>query len=224
VIYEAKNAGDFKESDHPRDNDGKFAAGGNSSDNIKSDDKKESGDTSVAKTPELVKIEPQFTGQDPKVLRKRFPQEIKKSVLEKFANGITNENTGWEMLMSSNDFAEHLKTDDSENGIAHLEAIQALPELARTAILQETRKDRKTTNTDSLKQVHIFKGNLRIGKEYFSVKLTVKEFPGKHIGLIEQAEVYKVYHHRLVKTPDGNSLRNPVDKATSKPSSSVSNT
>jgi hypothetical protein len=175
----------------------------------------------VAKTPELVKIKSQFAGQDPKILRKRFPKEIKKAVLEKFAGGVTNDDTSWEMLMSSNDFAEHLKTDDSENGIAHLEAIQALPELARTAVLQESAPDRKSTDDPKLKQVHIFQGRLQIDDENFQVKLTVKEFPGKHIGLIEQAEVYKVYHHRLVRTSDGNSLRNPIDEATSKPSSDI---
>ena len=89
-----------------------------------------------------VSITPRFTGQNPKILRKRFPAEVRQAVLAEFnsPSGVVNADTGWRVGMSGADFHEHLKFSDADavGGLAHLEAGAAVPDWLRTAKLGES--------------------------------------------------------------------------------------
>ncbi len=140
-------------------------------------------------------IEPRFQGQNAKVLRKRFPKEIKEQVLSAFENGIINEDTGKTILMSGKDFHEHMKfsEQDTIDGLLQLEAIVALPELMRTAKLVESYDDKK--NVLEIKKMHRFQGALRIGDKDYSVKLTVKEHGKDFQNLLTIAKTCNKYIH-----------------------------
>ncbi|WP_297892123.1 hypothetical protein [uncultured Desulfovibrio sp.] len=153
----------------------------------------------------VVTVQPQFAGQNAKVLRKRFPKNLKDTVLAQFKNGVVNEQTGQQIGMSSKDFQEHLKFDDTDTvgGLEQLEAIAVLPELMREAKQVESYTDKKSAG--SIKQMHRFQAALRIGEKDYSVKLTVKEYKDGSLEL-DAASPLKVYHHRLEKEmPAGNS-------------------
>ena len=95
----------------------------------------------------VVSITPRFENQNPRVLRKRFPEEIRQSVLEAFNSeeGVVNADTGRRIGMSNADFHEHMKFGDGDaiGGILQLEAVAALPDLMRQAKLVESYDDRK---------------------------------------------------------------------------------
>lgn len=153
----------------------------------------------------VVTVQPRFEGQNPKVLRKRFPKEVRAAVLDEFKAGVVNEDTGLKVGMTGKDFQEHLKFDDWDavDGLAQLEAIAALPSLMREAKMVESYRDQK--NAGSIKQMHRFQAALRIGGKDYSVKLTVKEYKDGSLEL-DAASPLKVYHHRLEKEmPAGNS-------------------
>lgn len=153
----------------------------------------------------VVTVQPRFEGQNAKVLRKRFPKEVRAAVLDEFKAGVVNEDTGLKVGMTGKDFQEHLKFDDWDavGGLAQLEAIAALPSLMREARMVESYRDQK--NTGSIKQMHRFQAALRIGGKDYSVKLTVKEYKDGSLEL-DAASPLKVYHHRLEKEmPAGNS-------------------
>lgn len=153
----------------------------------------------------VVTVQPRFEGQNAKVLRKRFPKEVRAAVLDKFKAGVVNEDTGLKVGMTGKDFQEHLKFDDWDavGGLAQLEAIAALPSLMREAKMVESYRDQK--NAGSIKQMHRFQAALRIGGKDYSVKLTVKEYKDGSLEL-DAASPLKVYHHRLEKEmPAGNS-------------------
>lgn len=153
----------------------------------------------------VVAVQPRFVGQNPKVLRKRFPKEVRAAVLDEFKAGVVNEDTGLKVGMTGKDFQEHLKFDDWDavGGLAQLEAIAALPSLMREAKMVESYRDQK--NAGSIKQMHRFQAALRIGGKDYSVKLTVKEYKDGSLEL-DAASPLKVYHHRLEKEmPAGNS-------------------
>ncbi len=147
---------------------------------------------------QIVSIELRFAGQNPKVLRKRFSKDLQNEVVKSFENGIVNEDSGKRILMSNKDFHEHLKFEETDtiDGVLQLEAIAALPELARTAKLVESYDDKK--NVRQIKKMHRFQGALRIGNKDYSVKLTVKEY---HNGMLEidTENPIKLYHHRIEK-------------------------
>lgn len=159
----------------------------------------------------VVEVAPRFAGQNPKILRKRFPGEIRQSVLEAFntPEGVVNRDTGMRIGMSSSDFREHLKFEDTDSvgGIEQLEAVAVLPELMREAKLVESYSDKKDVR--QIKQMHRFQAALRIGEKDYSVKMTVKEY---HDGAltIDSATGLRLYHHRLEKEmPTGNSDEGP---------------
>lgn len=147
----------------------------------------------------LVIVEPRFTGQNPKVLRKRFPSEVRGTVLDAFSKGVVNEDTGMRIGMSARDFREHFKFAESENGSVHLEAIAALPELMRMAKLVESYGDKKPSRGSGIKQVHRFMSALRLAKDDYAIMLTVKEFEegGATLGM---GNPVKLYHHRVEKS------------------------
>lgn len=185
-------------------------------------------DVNVDAPVEVVAIEPRFTGKIAKVLRKRFPEDLKEQVLTAFKNGIVNEDTGKIISMSSNDFKEHMKfgDEDAVDGLLQLEAVMALPELMQKAKLVETYKDKY--GIPEIKQMHRFQGALRIGNKDYSVKLTVKEFKDGTLRL-DDKNPFKIYHHRLEKELSAsNSLDNsgkgePVENSL-KPLADSSNT
>lgn len=157
----------------------------------------------------VVEVALRFAGQNPLVLRKRFPGEVRQSVLEAFnaPEGVVNRDTGMRIGMSAQDFKEHYKFADGENGWHHLEAIAALPDLMREARLVETYSDRKDVR--QIKQMHRFQAALRIGETDYSVKLTVKEYHDGEL-TIDRATGLKLYHHRLEKEmPTGTSDEGP---------------
>ena len=146
----------------------------------------------------VVAVRPRFVGQNPRVLRKRFPDDVRRAVLDAFKAGVVNEDTGLTVGMSSTDFREHFDSKNSGYDLAHLEAIAALPELMRTARLVESHKDKKPSPGSNVKMVHRFMAALRIGGEDFALKLTVKEFNDGSASLNMENPV-KLYHHRIEK-------------------------
>jgi len=154
-----------------------------------------------------VSITPRFTGQNPKILRKRFPNEVRQAVLAEFnsPSGVVNADTGWRVGMSGADFHEHLKFSDADavGGLAQLEAVAALPDLMRNAKLVESYQDKK--NVPNIKKMHRFQAALCIADKAYSVKMTVKEYKNGSLELDAKAP-FKIYHHRLEKEmPAGNS-------------------
>lgn len=145
----------------------------------------------------VVEVAPRFAGQNPLVLRKRFPQDIRTAVLSEFKAGVVNKDTGLQVGMSANDYREHFDSKNSGHDIAHLEAIAVLPELMRAAKLVESHEDRKTSGS-GLKKVHRFMSALRVGGDDYAVKLTVKEFNDGTASLNMENPV-KLYHHRIEK-------------------------
>ena len=155
----------------------------------------------------VVSITPRFENQNPRVLRKRFPEEIRQSVLEAFNSeeGVVNADTGRRIGMSNADFHEHMKFGDGDaiGGILQLEAVAALPDLMRQAKLVESYDDRK--GNPAIKKMHRFQAALRIGEKAYSVKLAVKEFKDGVL-MVSDENPIKLYHHRLEKEmPAGNS-------------------
>ena len=157
----------------------------------------------------VVTVQPQFAGQNAKVLRKRFPAAVRGTVLAAFKAGVVNEDTGIKVGMSSNDFREHFDAKNSGYDLAHLEAIAALPELMRTAKLVESHADGKKTAGGNIKQVHRFMSALRVGEEDFAVKLTVKEFNDGSASLNMENPV-KLYHHRIEKALSSSDTGKPA--------------
>lgn len=157
----------------------------------------------------VVTVQPQFAGQNAKVLRKRFPADARGTVLAAFKAGVVNEDTGIKVGMSSNDFREHFDAKNSGYDLAHLEAIAALPELMRTAKLVESHADGKKTAGGNIKQVHRFMSALRVGEEDFAVKLTVKEFNDGSASLNMENPV-KLYHHRIEKALSSSDTGKPA--------------
>ena len=154
-----------------------------------------------------VSITPRFAGQNPKILRKRFPNEVRQAVLAEFnsPSGVVNADTGWRVGMSGADFHEHLKFSDADavGGLAQLEAVAALPDLMRNAKLVESYQDKK--NNPDIRKMHRFQAALQIGDTSYSVKLTVKEFEDGTLHIAQDNPI-KLYHHRLEKEmPAGNS-------------------
>lgn len=146
----------------------------------------------------VVAAQPRFAEQDARVLRKRFPKEVRAAILDAFKAGVVNEDTGLAIGMGANDFKEHLKLEDGRYELEHLEAVAALPELMRTARLVESHKDRKPSAGSNLKQVHRFMSALNVGGKDFAVMLTVKEFKDGSASLNMENPV-KLYHHRIEK-------------------------
>lgn len=154
----------------------------------------------------VVTVQPRFEGQNAKVLRKRFPKEVRAAVLDKFKAGVINEDTGLKVGMTAKDFHEHMKFGDADvvDGVQQLEAVAALPELMREAKLVESYEDKKSKD-GNLKQMHRFQAALRIGEKDYSVKMTVKEFKDGTLHFADDNPI-KLYHHRLEKEmPAGNS-------------------
>ena len=166
-----------------------------------------------------VSITPRFAGQNPKILRKRFPAEVRQAVLAEFnsPSGVVNADTGWRVGMSGADFHEHLKFSDADavGGLAQLEAVAALPDLMRNAKLVESYNDKK--NVFQIKKMHRFQAALCMADKAYSVKLTVKEYKNGELALDTDTPL-RLYHHRLEKEmPTGNSYKAPIG-VTHKPS------
>lgn len=121
----------------------------------------------------------------------------KKSVLQAFKKGVRNEDTGWVIGMSGNDFDEHLKSDYASSYLMdQYEAVSALPKLMEKAVLVESHDD--SHGRANVKKVHRFYAPLSIDGDTYSVVLTVKEFQNGVL-LVDAKSPMKLYHHRLVK-------------------------
>ena len=119
------------------------------------------------------------------------------SVLQAFMKGVRNEDTGWVIGMSGNDFDEHLKSDYASSYLMdQYEAGSALPNLMEKAVLVETHDD--SHGRANVKKVHSFYATLSIDGDTYSVVLTVKEFQNGVL-LVDAKSPMKLYHHRLVK-------------------------
>ena len=167
----------------------------------------------------VVRAKPRFSGQSPLVLRKRFPENVKKAVLGAFKKGVVNEHTGLTIGMSGRDFHKHMDTKGSVDELAHLEAIANLPELMRTARRIETHNDRDPQ--PKLKNIRRFISVFGDGINDYAVLLTVKEYsPGKYS--LDKENPVSLYHHRVEKqlTP-APSAASEVESAPSLTPSSV---
>lgn len=140
----------------------------------------------------VVEVQPMFSGQNPLVLRKRFPATIKKQVLESFP--VVNEEQGVTVRASGKKFHEYLKIAEGENALNHLEAISALPDLMRTARLIESSPDKD--GDPFIKRVHRYRAAFRIDNKDYSVRLVVFEYTD---GQQELDRVDSLYHLKLEK-------------------------
>ena len=155
---------------------------------------------------------PQFADQNPKVLRKRFPEEVRAKILAEFWAGVVNDKARMVVTMSGNDFREHLHFRDAATAHAHMEAITVLPELMRAGRLVVSHADKKPTQGSSLKQVHRFISALRVHRSDYSVMLTVKEF-GDGSASFDMENPVRLYHHRVEKTlPSVTSVTLPIEQ------------
>jgi hypothetical protein len=146
----------------------------------------------------VVRVAPRFSGQNPLILRKRFPEEVKNEVLAAFKEGVFNEDTGLTIGMSGKDFHKHLDTTGSVDAKTHLEAIASLPELMRTAKRVETHKDKKPTLGSNIEEVRRFISVFSNGTGDYAVLLTVKEYEqGKYV--LDKNNPVRLYHHRVEK-------------------------
>jgi hypothetical protein len=144
----------------------------------------------------VVKVEPHFAGQDPFILRKRFPKEVKEAVLSAFKEVIINDDTGLSVGMSGRNFHKHLDTTGSIDELIHLEAIAALPTLMRVAKRIKIHNDKDPQ--PMLENVHRFISAFSDGTGDYAVLLTVKEYEtGKYI--LDKENPVKLYHHRVEK-------------------------
>ncbi len=173
-------------------------------------------DTSV----KVVTVQPRFAGQNAKVLRKRFPKDVRAAVLDEFKDGVVNGDTGLRVNMSSSDFKEHLKFGDGDtiDGLAQLEAIAALPGLIREAKLVESYKDRK--EVPEIRMMHRFQAALRVGIKDYSAKLTVKEYRDGELAL-DMDSPLKLYHHRLEKEMSAGNSYDSAELHPRKPSADI---
>ncbi|MDR2076405.1 MAG: hypothetical protein LBP61_05680 [Desulfovibrio sp.] len=144
----------------------------------------------------VIRTAPRFARQNPFVLRKRFPEDVRDEVLTAFKKGVVNEDTGLTVGMSGNDFREHLFTGESVDASAHLEAIGSLPELMRTARLIEKYDDKKPSERHEIEKMRRFIAAFSDGSGDYAVLLTVKEYaPGKYT--LDEKNPVRLYHHRV---------------------------
>jgi hypothetical protein len=173
----------------------------------------------------VVRAEPCFAGQNPLVLRKRFPKQVKDAVLAAFKEGVVNEDTGLTVGMSGRDFHKHLDTKGSVDELTHMEAIANLPELMRTAKRIESRGDRNTQSDAPLLGLRRFISAFNNGTGDYSVLLTVKEHaPGQY--MLDVENPVRLYHHRVEKqlTPAPSTEPGVEANSSSTPSSANSYT
>ena len=147
---------------------------------------------------QVVRGESRFSGQNPQVLRKKFPVEVRKAVLAAFQQGVVNEDTGLAIGMSGRDFSKHLQTEGSADALAHLDAVAILPELMRTAKRIETHSDKDAGSSTKLDSVRRFISAFNNGTGDYAVMLTVKEHaPGQYV--LDEENPVRLYHHRVEK-------------------------
>jgi hypothetical protein len=163
----------------------------------------------------VVRVEPRFAGQNPLVLGKYFPKEVKEAVLSAFKEGVVNEDTDLLIGMSGRDFHEHFDIEDDSSAMPHLEAIAFLPELMRSAKRVETYQDKKPSQGSNIEKMHRFISAFSDGTGDYAVLLTVKEYaPGKYIP--DKENPMRLYHHRVEKRmPSVTSASSPVEQAAS---------
>jgi hypothetical protein len=169
----------------------------------------------------VIRVQPRFAGQNPLVLRKRFPKKLKEAVLSAFKKGVMNEDTGLTIGMSGRDFHEHLNTEGSVNIAAQIEAVAELPKLMRVAKLIKTYDDMEPSQGSNIEKMRKFVVAFNDSTADYSVVLTVKEFKGgTQRGAAENP--VRLYHHRVEKklTP-ASSTATPVEQAVSSTSSSA---
>ncbi len=129
--------------------------------------------------------------------RKAVSNGEKARVLQAFREGVRNEDTGWIIGMSGTDFDEHLKSDArSQFVMDQYEAVSALPEMMKRAVLVESHGD--SHGRAEVKKVHRFYAPLSIDGDTYSVVLTVKEFQNGVLS-VDAVSPMKLYHHRLEK-------------------------
>ncbi|MDR3357554.1 MAG: hypothetical protein LBN96_01580, partial [Desulfovibrio sp.] len=161
----------------------------------------------------VVRVAPRFAGQNPLVLRKRFPKEIREQVLAEFEAGVVNGDTGMTVGMSGKDFREHLAFDGNASGLVHLEAIAVLPGLMRNARRIESHSDMKPSEGSKIKKIHRFISAFGVDGNDYSVLLTVKEFEDGSARLDTENPV-RLYHHRVEKQmPSVTSNALPIEPA-----------
>lgn len=142
-------------------------------------------------------IQRKYPASTLKEKRKAVIAGERERVVKAFKEGVRNENTGWLVAMSKSDFDEHLKFDMESVSLAEqYEAVAALPELTRKAVLVESHAD--SHGRSEVKQIHRFYAPLTIGEDTYSVLLTMKEFQDGILGF-DAVSPIKLYHHRLAR-------------------------
>ncbi|MDR3088888.1 MAG: hypothetical protein LBU39_03615 [Desulfobulbaceae bacterium] len=170
----------------------------------------------------VVRATPKFSGKNPLVARKEFPAAIRDRVIRAFGRGVVNADTGVKIGMSGRDFKKHLFIEQGEDGLAHLEAIAALPALARTAKRVETHADNAATADGRLGEVRRFISAFSTGGKDYSVLLTVKRFKDGN-WLLDTENPVRLYHHRVEKEMlPPSSTSSAIERA--EPSTSVGST
>ncbi|MDR3164674.1 MAG: hypothetical protein LBU13_03770 [Synergistaceae bacterium] len=140
--------------------------------------------------------------------QREFPSQVRKDVLSAFGNdGITNRSTGWNLTLSGKGF-DHLLNTRSRGelvDIGHFEVMSAMPDLARDAILGNSRPDKK--GVPEIERIHEFYLPVRIGEDDYATKLLVKEYKPGVFGIDENSDtpviVRRIYDHTAKKISAG---------------------
>ncbi|MBF0488840.1 MAG: hypothetical protein HQK98_11845, partial [Nitrospirae bacterium] len=99
---------------------------------------------------------------------------------------FVNEDSGWGIDIASKGIKK-IRSGDRLTPLDHLEAVRAIPDLIKNAVLAETRPDRD--NNPDIKNIHIFYAPLEIDGKLYRAKLTV----------MESANSKKFYDHSLTE-------------------------
>ncbi|MDR1483149.1 MAG: hypothetical protein LBI74_11045, partial [Synergistaceae bacterium] len=153
-----------------------------------------------------IKVEERFKGKPVWQLRKEFPEEIRRAVLGAFGTeGIKNDDTGWHITFSSNNFDHLTNTRSRPNAnidSIHFEVIAAMPEIVRYGKLVESYDDKK--NVREIEKMHRLFAPVRVGDGTYSVRIVVKEYKPGFFGIVGNDEksitLKKLYDHTVEKT------------------------
>ncbi|WP_461209914.1 LPD3 domain-containing protein [Desulfocurvus sp. DL9XJH121] len=165
----------------------------------------------------VIEAEPRFQGQNPLVLRKRFPREIVDAILDKDADGqprpVRNEHTGWDIEVTKSGVDHAVGRtgghagESTETMLGRLEVLPHLRDILRHAVLIETHADRK--DQFGIGDIHRFYAPVRIGDDLHAVRVTVKESRSGG-SRVEAVDVKRFYSAAVDKTmPAGTSQARP---------------
>jgi len=99
--------------------------------------------------------------------------------IRKDGKPLTNADTGWDLVVSRNDWSKLAK--DGNRTTAELQALAGLPALVERAVLAESHPD-AIHNNQNVQGIHRLYAPVEIDGQMYRAKLTVKDYAGKDSG------------------------------------------